>query len=134
LHIYRDGILVGALFDERPLRFAYDAQWLNSPAARPIAPMFPLRLESFSGVQVYAFFENLLPEGPVRRLLQAGRHTSTVFGLLRSVAGDTAGGLTLLPEGELPHAPEYHATSWQHIAEQLRQGRAPTLGAQSAGD
>src|SRR5690606_2220367 len=86
---------------------------------------------AFSGDRVHAFFENLLPEGPVRQLPQARRHTSTIFGLLHSVAGDTAGSLRLLPPGESPKAPKYSPTSWQHLAAQLRRGSAPTLGFQT---
>ncbi|CAM5785310.1 type II toxin-antitoxin system HipA family toxin [Castellaniella caeni] len=134
LNVYQAGHQIGTLYDEQPLRFVYDTHWLATPAAQAIAPAFPLQAEPFAGGHVHAFFENLLPEGPVRRLLQASHHASTTFGLLRSVAGDTAGSLILLPPGELPKPPAYHITSWQHIAEQLRQGKAPTLGAQIQDD
>ncbi|MER1940113.1 MULTISPECIES: type II toxin-antitoxin system HipA family toxin [unclassified Castellaniella] len=134
LYVYQGRQHIGILHDEHPLRFSYQPQWLQTGNAQPIAPAFPLQEGDFSGPPVTAFFENLLPEGPVRRLLQASRHTSTVFGLLRSVAGDTAGSLTLLPPGETPAPPAYQRTTWQHISQQLRQGTAPALGAPSQPD
>lgn len=102
LDLYRDGQKVGRLFDEQPLRFAYDDAWIAHPDARPISPSIPLVQGDQSTEAVHAFFENLLPEGHVRKFLQASRHATTVFGLLRSVGGDTASGLTILPRGKFP--------------------------------
>lgn len=99
LDLYQADRKVGRLFDERPLRFVYDDAWLGWPAAHAIAPDIPLRDGAHVGEAVHAFFENLLPEGRLRRFLQVSRHATTVFGLLRSVGGDTASGLTILPQG-----------------------------------
>lgn len=134
LDVYQDGLRIGSLHDEQPLRFSYEAEWLKRPDARAIAPTLPLQTTAFSGDRVHAFFENLLPEGPVRRLLQANHHTTSVFGLLRSVAGDTAGSLTLLPPGESPLPPRYTPTTWRRIAEEIRKGTALTVGSQPGGN
>lgn len=90
LDLYQADRKVGRLFDERPLRFVYDEAWLALPGAHAISPSVPLRSGAHAGDAVHAYFENLLPEGHVRKFLQASRHATTVFGLLRSVGGDTA--------------------------------------------
>ncbi|ARP85026.1 HipA N-terminal domain-containing protein [Bordetella genomosp. 9] len=127
LDVYQHGALVGTLFDERPLRFRYAASWLARSDARPLANSLPLQAADHAGEQVHAYFENLLPEGNIRRFLSMRRHATTVFGLLRSVGGDTAGGLSLMPAGEKPREPRYWPTTWQRIAAQLRNEAVPSI-------
>jgi hypothetical protein len=33
LDVYQDGLRIGSLHDEQPLRFSYEADWLKSPDA-----------------------------------------------------------------------------------------------------
>ncbi|MEN4919103.1 type II toxin-antitoxin system HipA family toxin [Achromobacter spanius] len=131
LDLYQDGRKVGRLFDERPLRFVYDDAWLGYPGVRPIAPSIPLQPGDQSNEAVHAYFENLLPEGHVRKFLQVSRHATTVFGLLRSVGGDTASGLTILPQGESPAPARYRPTNWADIAARLQQAGVPALVAEN---
>lgn len=131
LDLYQDGRKVGRLFDERPLRFVYDDAWLGDSGVRPIAPSMPLQRGDQSNEAVHAFFENLLPEGHVRKFLQVSRHATTVFGLLRSVGGDTASGLTILPQGELPAPARYRPTTWADIAARFQQAGVPALVAEN---
>jgi serine/threonine-protein kinase HipA len=133
LDVYDGGRLVGRLFDERPLRFRYDPSWLKAPAAVPLSASLPLGSEDHASDQVAAYFENLLPEGNIRRFLSVSRHATTVFGLLRSVGGDTAGGLTLMPQGEKPAPPRYRPTTWADIAAQLGNGSVPAFAAETEG-
>jgi serine/threonine-protein kinase HipA len=133
LDVYDGGRLVGRLFDERPLRFRYDPSWLKEPGAAPLSARLPLQDEDHAGDQVVAYFENLLPEGDIRRFLSVSRHATTVFGLLRSVGGDTAGGLTLMPQGEKPAPPRYRPTTWADIAAQLLNGSVPAFAAEAEG-
>jgi len=132
LDIYHADRKVGRLFDERPLRFLYDDTWLNQASAHAISPSVPLRSGDHTGDAVHAFFENLLPEGHVRKFLQVSRHATTVFGLLRSVGGDTASGLTILPQGERPAPARYRPTTWQEIAARLRNTAVPALVSENA--
>lgn len=131
LDLYQDGHKVGRLFDEQPLRFVYDDAWLSHRDARPISPSIPLLHGDQSSEAVHAFFENLLPEGHVRKFLQASRHATTVFGLLRSVGGDTASGLTILPQGEAPKPAHYRPVTWTDIAARLKQTGVPALVAEN---
>ncbi|SSW64603.1 type II toxin-antitoxin system HipA family toxin [Achromobacter agilis] len=132
LDIYHADRKVGRLFDERPLRFVYDDAWLGLPGAHAISPSMPMRSGDHAGGAVHAFFENLLPEGQVRKFLQASRHATTVFGLLRSVGGDTASGLTILPQGERPAPARYRPATWQEIAARLKDAAVPALVAENA--
>lgn len=132
LDLYQADRKVGRLFDERPLRFVYDEAWLALPGAQAISPSVPLRNGNHAGDAVHAYFENLLPEGHVRKFLQVSRHATTVFGLLRSVGGDTASGLTLLPQGERPAPPHYRPMTWQDIAARLKHAGVPALVAENA--
>lgn len=132
LDLYQADRKVGRLFDERPLRFVYDDAWMNLPGAHAISPSIPLVQGDHAGDAVHAFFENLLPEGHARKFLQISRHATTVFGLLRSVGGDTASGLTLLPQGERPAPPHYRPATWQDVAARLRNATLPALVAENA--
>ncbi|MBB1626791.1 type II toxin-antitoxin system HipA family toxin [Achromobacter sp. UMC71] len=131
LDVYQADRRVGRLFDERPLRFIYDDAWLQWPDAHAISPEVILRDGEHTSAAVHAFFENLLPEGPIRRFLQVSRHATTVFGLLRSVGGDTASGLTILPRGERPAPARYRVMTWRDIATRLQDTAIPALAAEN---
>lgn len=130
LNVYKDKQIVGSLFDERPLRFLYAQSWLAQGKATPIAPNMGLDNQEYIGETVEAYFENLLPEAGLRELLKIKYQTTTVFGLLSAIGGDTASALTLLPPGELPQPPEYRPTTWEAIAASLHNTNFPLENAQ----
>ena len=131
LCVYFEGDLVGRVYDTTPLSFEYAPQWLAHKAIQ-IANIVlsPGRSEALS---VTSFFENLLPEGELRSYLFAARKASTLFGLLHAVAGDTAGGFILLPDGQLPQPQSYQPTSWQELANELRSKSAVAINLRSKG-
>lgn len=133
LDVYQNDRLIGKLFDQQPLRFRYDASWISAPTAKPLSEQLPLSVEDHQGEHVHAYFENLLPEGNIRRFISASRHATTVFGLLRSIGGDTAGDLTLMPEGEKPLPPSYASTSWARLKQQLRSRPVPAFVTETEG-
>lgn len=118
LDIYRETELVGALFDEVPIRFVYDATWQRGHQAS-ISPQLPLSQIEHSGMVVETYFENLLPEAGIRDLLKLKHQVTSTFGLLSVIGGDTASDLTILPNGEKPQAPKYQAITWQDIADEF---------------
>ena len=115
LSVFHGELLMGTLFDTTPLSFAYAPQWLEHDSAFAL-PNIGLQAECLATPAVEAVFENLLPEGIIRGVLRRQTHASSTFGLLRAVAGDTAGGLTILPAGQMPEAPSYQAVEWSEIA------------------
>jgi len=115
LSVFMDEHHVGSLYNETPLAFAYDPLWLNSALAKSLAPEIPLQTGKIASPYVYAFFENLLPEGEQRKLISMRHHVSTLFGLLATVGGDTAGSVVLLPSGQLPQPPRYRSLEWNQL-------------------
>ena len=96
LAVYLGDERIGTLFDTSPLAFEYSQSWLERGESTPIGGigLAPGRSDS---PDVEACFENLLPEGEVRRLIEKQKKASTPFSLLLEIGGDTAGGLVLLP-------------------------------------
>lgn len=92
----------GRLYDERPMRFVYSAEWLDR--GRPaLSQSLPLHAES-----AYAdtFFEGLLPEGEPRRTIarSIGVSESNSFALLRELGWDCAGAVSIFPATDRPPA------------------------------
>jgi serine/threonine-protein kinase HipA len=94
------------------LQFAYGADWLEDPAARPISMSLPKQPKAFPDRACRPFFDGLLPEGtPRRAVAQAlGISERNPFALLDALGGDVAGALEFLPPGQEPEAPASPAT------------------------
>ena len=120
LAVYRNDELVGALLDEAPIKFIYDSAWRQNHQ-EAISPNISLSQKVHSGQAVESYFENLLPEASIRDYLKLKYQTTTTFGLLSKIGGDTASDLTLLAEGEVPKPPQYQAITWQDVTEQFTQ-------------
>jgi serine/threonine-protein kinase HipA len=120
LFLYRDKALVGTLLDESPIKFVYDAAWLQHHQ-EAISPNIGLSQVEHSGQAVEAYFENLLPEAGMRDLLKLKYQTNTTFGLLSVIGGDTASDLTILPEGQSLELPKYQTITWQDVADLFTQ-------------
>lgn len=114
LAVYRDGQHIGTLFDSEPLSFQYTDACLNGAFASPFADLIPLSSAVQSGPEVVAFFENLLPEGEQRTIVEARHHVSSVFGLLTLLGGESVGALVIIPPG-LALNPAYVDTTWASI-------------------
>ncbi|MCX5767212.1 MAG: HipA domain-containing protein [Gemmatimonadetes bacterium] len=145
LVVWRDDRRVGVLDTalNGDVRFMYDADVVADGDRRyAVGVRCPVRKRPYVGPDAEAVFENLLPEGNLRRTLgQATKHdVSDTVGLLGVVAGDCAGALHLWPEGmERPEKASYEPcvaetlhTAFTGAAGQLRQAvdRASLSGAQ----
>lgn len=107
LSAYINDAHVGDLSDDNGIwSFHYDQQWLNQPNAYPISPSIPMTgpaiVDQSSDRPVQWFFDNLLPEEGQRQLLAKDARVSSedAFGLLEYYGSESAGSLTLLPQGE----------------------------------
>ncbi|MET3105236.1 serine/threonine-protein kinase HipA [Oxalobacteraceae bacterium GrIS 2.11] len=114
--VFVDQVRVGTLHDTDPLSFTYTQDCINGLLRPPFSALIPLRPGPIANEAVTSFFENLLPEGDERALLQARHHVTTIFGMLSKVGGDTAGAVVILPEGQNPQAADYLSASWDDIA------------------
>jgi serine/threonine-protein kinase HipA len=69
--IYFQDLLAGTLVeDENGFTFAYDTQYLQHPAARPISLTLPLRAEAYQSDVMFPFFDGLIPEGWLLNIAQ----------------------------------------------------------------
>lgn len=99
LSVYMDDSLIGTLHNTEPLSFSYDAAWLAKQGAASLHPSIPLAAGPIASMNVHAFFENLLPEGDQRRIVSLRSHVSSVFGMLATIGGDTAGSVCQVCSG-----------------------------------
>lgn len=102
LIVYYDEKVVGHLdFDrEERLSFKYDSSWLVSKDRFPLSIALPLGEKTYGHLEAKSFFENLLPEGEIKDLLEAHGKSSikSEFGFLQEFGGDCAGAFKILPE------------------------------------
>ena len=132
LDVYYGDELVGTIADTSPLKFEYSPGWLGRAAPMAVAAI-PLVPRPNDSAAVQAFFENLLPEGELRQYLAEQKKASTLFSMLREVAGDTAGGFVIVPGGQHPAAPSYEATTWAKLAGLLGKTSASAINLKGRG-
>lgn len=138
LFLWGEGIRMGELSMDKGLwKFRYADEWLAHEGRFPLSPHFPLRGEDFSDNSeerpVQWFFDNLLPEGGVRQALAryAGMADRDSFGLLERFGEESAGALTLLPEGKpFPSDARYELISIDELRALLhKQAQIPLIAA-----
>jgi len=97
LYAFFESKRVGVLTkdDEEVYSFEYEKSWREDPNAFPISLSMPLDQEKFGNKVTLSFFENLLPEGDVRRELEAAHKITGVFEFLAEFGRDCAGAITL---------------------------------------
>jgi serine/threonine-protein kinase HipA len=137
LQVIANGTVVGVLSTEGgSWRFDYADHW----QAWPLAPGFPLATRSFQdngGVRpIEWFFENLLPEGRLRDMIASRERiaTSDTWALLTRHGCDTAGALSLLPEGINPAAGRLVALPKETLQAKIMTARAQNLPLMAAWD
>ncbi len=97
LYAFYESKRVGTLTkdDEDVYSFEYEKSWREDAEAFPISLSMPLDQEKFGNKITLSFFENLLPEGDVRRELQESHKIEGVFDFLAEFGKDCAGAITL---------------------------------------
>ncbi|MCL4153764.1 UNVERIFIED_CONTAM: hypothetical protein GTU68_013580, partial [Idotea baltica] len=107
LNVFLNNRLLGQLNREKSgaIRFQYDREWIEWEHAIPVSISLPLREDQFTGAQVMAVFENLLPDNaPIRRRVaeRVGAQGTDAFSLLSEIGKDCIGALQFLSEDETP--------------------------------
>ncbi|MBC7659556.1 MAG: type II toxin-antitoxin system HipA family toxin [Chitinophagaceae bacterium] len=102
LNVFYDNLRVGTLTrnDDLIYSFAYDEDWIVHSRAFPVSLALPLSAVTYSNKPTLAFFENLLPEGEVRRTLERHEKIASTFDFLEKFGRDCAGALIITPEAE----------------------------------
>lgn len=102
LIVYYQEKVVGHLnFDEEErLSFQYDKTWLSYKDRFPLSLAIALEDKIHGHLETKSFFENLLPEGEIKDLLEAHGKSSikSEFGFLQEFGGDCAGAFKVTPE------------------------------------
>lgn len=110
LNVYQNGDKVGALTRESSgaIYFQYDAEWLNNPDGTQVSLSLPLSETRYSGTEVMAVFDNLLPDSEnVRQQIAERTHANgrDPYSLLEAIGRDCVGALQFLPDDQEPDAP-----------------------------
>ncbi|MFC4726446.1 type II toxin-antitoxin system HipA family toxin [Glycocaulis abyssi] len=123
------------------ISFAYGKEWLaDERRAIPVSLSLPLREERYSGAEVSAFFDNLLPDNDqIRRKVaeKVGAEGTDAFSLLNKIGRDCVGALQFVPDGgdiAPPAAPEYTPLSDADIADIIRNLATSPLGIRPDGE
>jgi len=97
LNVFFEDSLVGVFSQNEEMihSFQYANAWIKNEEAFPISLSMPLQEESFGNKVTLAFFENLLPEGDVRAMLEKWHHSEGAFNTLSKYGEDCAGALVI---------------------------------------
>ena len=129
LYAFYESKKVGVLTkdDENVYSFEYEKSWREDPEAFPISLSMPLDQEKFGNKITLSFFENLLPEGEVRRELQESHRIEGVFDFLAQFGQDCAGAITV-SENSAPiardNAEELVSVDMSKVYEAIEQNRS----------
>lgn len=126
LTVYFGDECVGTLYDTSPIAFEYAPTWLSRRESMRMADMALVAGRNTTDA-VPAYFENLLPEGELRVYLSEQHKASTLFRMLLTIAGDTAGAFVILRGDEKPVPPSYEQTSWEALAALLGKTSAAAI-------
>lgn len=137
LSVALNGRLVGTL-DRAPngaVSFAYAPDWLaDERRAIPVSLSLPLREDRYTGAEVSAYFDNLLPDNDqIRRKVaeKVGADGTDAFNLLARIGRDCVGALQFLPDGAdipPPGPPQGALLDEAEIADTIRNLAAAPLG------
>jgi len=87
--------------------FQYSDEWLVSPISFPLSFALPLQKDPFPNKTTLSFFENLLPEGEVRKVIGKDRHIESPYEFLKEFGQDCAGAIIVTSAQTSP----YHKSS-----------------------
>ncbi|MES2802462.1 MAG: type II toxin-antitoxin system HipA family toxin [Bdellovibrionota bacterium] len=103
LVLYLNGLLLGYLEHKTSsdLTFTYAQEWIDKEKAFPLSRSLPIREQPYEGKEVFAYFDNLLPDNvSIRQRIAAKMHASSdqVFDLLTVVGRDCVGAIQFVSE------------------------------------
>ena len=130
LNVWLENQLVGYLWRNcfNVMAFRYSEKWLAS--GFPLSISLPLQNEAFSAQAFIAhrFFAHLLPEGQAReRLCHRFHCPNTDFDLLKTIGGECAGAISILPVTEEPDLNQQYEMLSAEALERLISTRGASL-------
>jgi len=143
LSVALNGRLVGTL-ERAPngaISFVYAPDWLHDERrAIPVSLSLPLREDRYTGAEVSAYFDNLLPDNDQIRgkvAEKVGAEGTDAFNLLSKIGRDCVGALQFLPDGAdipPPGPPQCAPLDDAEIADTIRNLAAAPLGIRPDGE
>ncbi len=105
LNVFYEALKVGEFRRDEQLvtSFQYSDEWLVAPARFPLSLALPLGKEPFPNKTTLSFFENLLPEGDVRKVIGQDRHIESPYELLNEFGQDCAGAIIVTSAQTSPY-------------------------------
>jgi serine/threonine-protein kinase HipA len=97
LYVYFENQKVGTLTRDADLvySFSYTESWQNSKTSFPLSLAMPLIQKTFQNKVTLSFFENLLPEGDLRKTLENEHQIKGAFDFLQNFGKDCAGAFVI---------------------------------------
>ncbi len=97
LYVYFENQKVGTLIKNEDLvySFSYEESWRNSKAGFPLSLAMPLSQNKFQNKITLSFFENLLPEGELRKTIENDHQINGTFEFLENFGQDCAGAFVI---------------------------------------
>jgi serine/threonine-protein kinase HipA len=125
LEVRHDDGLVGELrrHDDRTLTFSYGHDWQTNRDATPLSLSMPLSQDDHAGQVVANVLWGLLPDNDRvidRWARRFGVSPTDLFGLLRHIGGDVAGGMRFVEANWVDQKASDVPQSTQDIAERIR--------------
>lgn len=105
LNVFYEAFKVGEFRrdDQLVTSFQYSDEWLKESIRFPLSLALPLQKEPFPNRISLSFFENLLPEGEVRRVIELDRHIESPYEFLREFGQDCAGAIIVTSAKSSPY-------------------------------
>jgi len=93
LYVYYENIHIGTIHRDNELNstFTYSSTWLKYSKNFALILSMPLQKETFGNKITLSYFENLLPEGKIRDVLEKNYHAKGTFNFLNEFGSDCAG-------------------------------------------
>jgi serine/threonine-protein kinase HipA len=97
LYVYFENKKIGVLERDKELvhSFQYTKEWIDDSMAFPLSLVLPLTNDKFGNKLTLSFFENLLPEGDVKKSLEKGQYIHGEFEFLEKFGKDCAGAVSV---------------------------------------
>ncbi|KTD59994.1 HipA N-terminal domain-containing protein [Legionella shakespearei] len=108
LYVFYESQRVGIYSRDENLvsSFTYDEKWQNNPNSFPLSLAMPLSQQTFDNKVTLSFFENLLPEGDVRDVLERDHHIHGSFEFLERFGTDCAGAVIITANETFEYMPD----------------------------
>ncbi len=103
LYVYYEDHVVGSIQRNENLEFSfqYDHLWIKNPNNFPISLSIPVNTNIYGHRLTLSYFENLLPEGFIRDLIEKDQNIKGEYDFLIRFGRDIAGALQILPEDKI---------------------------------